>query len=285
MVKINENLAVVSLKVNELCTEDSHFEVVDDSKEDATSQNRRVDSLKTLALKSLHNSQPKEALVTDDPYNDETPVIHIIDSHCSQSNETPVSRNLYNNLIPVTNDPQCVQPIETPVSDDPHCSQPVETLLTDESQPLTTNEPHCSQGSITQHTENPCCTVLMQEEFNRNQYEEDEYSLESCLAEFSSPEFLKGSNMFCCQVCTERARYNEKPATVTETVLPVREDSSVQCTPPNGIDSCNQKTHKRSITVPKMQLLKQTIESSSSSSGCEQDESKDTESTKESDGI
>lgn len=118
-------------------------------------------------------------------------------------------------------------------------------------------------------------------EFIQDEDEDNQFSLESCLKDFSSPEVLKGSERFCCQVCTERARNFEG-----ETLREPKDEPS-ECTP-KQVDMNEKYQHsleKTSETLHTVCWRESTYtKSSSSSSGCEQDEGNDTESTKESDG-
>ena len=114
--------------------------------------------------------------------------------------------------------------------------------------------------------------------------EDNLFSLQSCLRDFTSPEILKGTEKFCCNVCTEKAKR------IKATVKKSKEDASPLSLAVSDQQQLEQLTEK--LTIEDKGTNYQMVEfsndsgmnSSSSSSESEREDSRDIESTKESDG-
>lgn len=117
--------------------------------------------------------------------------------------------------------------------------------------------------------------------------EDDLFSLQSCLRDFTTPEVLKGTEKFCCAVCTEEAKKMKSKVTIEEKVkekcpaLPVVSFEQEQ-------QQVLEEAAEEAVEEERSHELAYSVDfskcSSLSSSECEREDFRDVESTKESDG-
>ncbi|XP_003384106.2 PREDICTED: ubiquitin carboxyl-terminal hydrolase 16-like [Amphimedon queenslandica] len=116
--------------------------------------------------------------------------------------------------------------------------------------------------------------------------EDNLFSLQSCLRDFTSPEILKGTEKFCCNVCTEKARSTKSKGTAKKS----KEESSPLSLAVSDQQQPEKLTEKLTVenkgtnNDEKVEFsIDSGMNSSSSSSESDRDDSRDIESTKESD--
>lgn len=116
--------------------------------------------------------------------------------------------------------------------------------------------------------------------------EDDLFSLQSCLRDFTTPEVLKGTEKFCCAVCTEETKKMKSKVIIEEKVkekcpaLPVSFEQEQQQVLEEAAEEAveEERSHELAYSVDFSKG------SSLSSSECEREDFRDVESTKESDG-
>lgn len=174
----------------------------------------------------------------------------------------------------ISNNPQTVDPSAT-VVDAGSIVLENESVPLDLSIEIVSSEPTGATPTVTEQKPAP-------------PEEDNLFSLQSCLRDFTSAEILKGTEKFCCNVCTEKARSTKSKATVKK---PKEESSSVSLA---VSDQQQPEKQTEELTIENKGTSNEKVEfsndsgmnSSSSSSDHEsdRDDSRDIESTKESDG-